>query len=366
MRENSMKTSHSTPATSESSLLKYDNIPNSSAKVLWAYSAADEYVESWHEKLNCRRRARGYDVKNFCVTPESLKRRWFPFQKLHQLWKWKYPPLMRMYRDLQRELEDRDVLVLYNGANLHPDFVSKLKQLRVYTAGDDPESTEVLTKPCAPAFDIQMVNNVSCLELYWSWGLTNVYFWPLGSLTFEEDVTDLSEEKVLDIGARKQELFFAGERLSPWRKNRLERLRQEFPSALFVGRGWDTSFLDWEKLYLTYRQTQIGWNLHNSLGPVNFRTFDLAAMGVMQICDNKRGLARLYKLGQEAIGFDSIDECIDLTKYYLLNVDEQRRIALAGMKRWKQDYSPDRVWESLISVIDKHLLARQTLNISKC
>lgn len=37
----------------------------------------------------------------------------------------------------------------------------------------------------------------------------------------------------------------------------------------------------------------------------------------MQICDNKSHLHMIFEVGKEAVGFDNVDEAIDLTRYYL-------------------------------------------------
>lgn len=60
------------------------------------------------------------------------------------------------------QLEDRDVLVLYNGANLHPEFISLLPNvMKVYTFGD-PESVPILAQPIAPAFDVHLLRFIEC------------------------------------------------------------------------------------------------------------------------------------------------------------------------------------------------------------
>src|SRR5512139_1060623 len=114
-------------------------------RYLWVYSAADEWTVAWHDRLLARRRAMGYDVEGFCNTPVDLQRRWLPFPELDKRWKSGDPALLRMYEQLAGILEGKDVLVLFAGANLHPDFVRWFPVLKVYTAGDDPESTEILT-----------------------------------------------------------------------------------------------------------------------------------------------------------------------------------------------------------------------------
>jgi hypothetical protein len=300
-----------------------------------------------------QRKLRGFDVKGFCVTPLGLNCRWLPFPELDYRWKKADRALMQMYEELAGQLHDRDVLVLYNGANLHPDFVRQMDILKVYTAGDDPESTEILTKPCAPSFDIHLVNNIACVEMYRQWGLRNVHFWPLGSLSEEQDIEDLSENSILEPQQRTIPIIYIGEK-NRYKAEILERLHQTFPDAFWAGRGWSRGRISDLEMTQLYRKSQIGWNVHNSTGPINFRTYELSAYGVMQICDNKSHLKDIYALGKEAVGFDSVEECIDLTQYYLHHKEEQRVIALNGWKRWKKDYTPDRVWDRLVDIVDDY------------
>lgn len=323
-------------------------------RYLWAYSASDAWVDQWNQRLLALRQSSGYDVKGFCVTPASLQRQWLPFPELDRRWKAGNRALLNLYENLARALEDRDVLILYNGANLHPDFVRWLNVLKVYTAGDDPESTTILTQPLAPAFDIHLVNNIACVPMYQGWGLKEVHFWPLGSLVFEDDQADLNEENILQVDRRTIPVIFLGERASTWRQKRLERLAQTFPQAYCAGYGWPNGFISWQETWAAYRKAQIGWNVHNSSGPINFRTYELPAHGILQICDNRSHLAKIFTLDKEVVGFETLEECIDLTRYYLAHPEEQRQIALAGWKRWKQSYTPDQVWQRLVEIVEQH------------
>ncbi len=326
-------------------------------RYLWAYSAANDHWRKWNERLIAKRQARGFDVKGFCLTPPELNNaKWLPFPDLDFAWRTAHPPLLEMYERMEEELRDRDVLVHYNGANLHPDFVRCLPVFKVYTAGDDPESTSILTRPVAGAYNLHLVNNVACLDMYKSWGLPHVYFWPLGSTVFVEDMKDLDENALLDISTRDIPIaLFCGR--SPWRNDRLDALAESFPEAYIAGAGWPRGFVDDETVRDVLRRAQIGWNIHNSTGPINFRTYDLPAYGIMQICDNKSHLDGLFKVNQEVVGFNNIEECIELTRYYLEHPEEQRRIALAGHKRWLADYTPDRVWDKLTDIVSAHFTA---------
>ena len=110
---------------------------------------------------------------------------------------------------------------------------------------------------------------------------------------------------------RDVEIVFFGERESHWRRARLDALTASFPQARCHGSGWPAGRLDDAELHALYRRARIGWNVHNSTGPINRRLYALAAFGVLQICDNKTGLAEVFRLGEEALGFDTIPEVIE-------------------------------------------------------
>ena len=321
-------------------------------RYLWVYSAADEWTVAWHERQLARRVSRGIDIKYYCNTPLSLQRRWLHFAELDRRWKIGDYALLQMYEGLVKELEGRDVIILYNGANLHPEFVDSLKHvMKIYTAADT-ESAAFLSKPIAPAFDVHLVNHLCDVERFRKWGLKHVYFWPLGSLASEDVTSDVTEESILDVTRRTTPtvLFCA---YTHWRKKQLDALVGAFPDAHVAGAGWPRGLVDYSEMWETYRHAQIGWNIHNSTG-FNFRTFELPAYGVMQVCDNKSELPAIFEVGKEVIGFDSIEECIDLTRYYLAHPLEQRQIALNGWRRWKREYTPDRVWDKLVTIVEKH------------
>ena len=82
-----------------------------------------------------------------------------------------------------------------------------------------------------------------------------------------------------------------------------------------------------------YRRAKIGWNFHLSVGPNNSRLTALPAFGILQICDNKANLGKIFKLDEEVVGFDTLEECLEKTRYYLDHPREARAIAAHGWKR---------------------------------
>jgi vacuolar-type H+-ATPase subunit C/Vma6 len=80
----------------------------------------------------------------------------------------------------------------------------------------------------------------------------------------------------------------------------------------------------------------------------------------MQICDNKQYLGKIFELGKEAVGFDTIEECQDLCRYYLAHDEERRIIAANGWKRALTDYTELAVFSRNINIFINLLASKTT------
>lgn len=282
---------------------------------------------------------------------------WWPFPKLDQKWRTGSADLMSRYGELADKLRGVDVLIAAGGSMLHPEFIRQLGTYNVFLCADDPENSAVLSQPVAAAFDFCCVANIACVGDYARWGVRHAAWLPHCVLAPVIDRT-ITEER-LHTATRDVDLVMCCERIYGMsdRAQRLERLQTEFPQAILRGKGWPRGFITDAELVGLYRRARIGWNLHNSTGPVNTRMMMLPAFGVMQICDCRANLGKVFKLGEEVIGFDTMDECVDATRYYLAHEDERRRIALAGWKRVLADYTEEKWWQRLLRHIAPHLPA---------
>lgn len=314
-----------------------------------AYSA-DRVAEETH--LAARLRRLGFDVE---ALPISCIGGWWHFPKLDHKWRTHSADLMSRYGILEERLRGKDVLIAAGGSMLHPEFIRQLSTFNVFVCADDPESSAVLSAPVASAFDFCCVANIACVGDYAGWGVKHAAWLPL---PVSDHVVDRTiTEECLRNGTRDVDLVMCSERVYGLsdRALRLERLHQEFPQAVLRGKGWPGGYLSEAALLGLYRRARIGWNLHNSIGPVNSRTMMLPAFGVMQICDCRDNLGKVFKLGEEAIGFETMDECVDATRYYLAHEDERRRIAIAGWQRVLADYTEEKWWHRLLNYIAPHL-----------
>lgn len=329
-------------------------------KVLYGYSyfysKAYPDIKKVNEKYFSVLRKAGFDVEGFCLTlnPPGPA---LSFASLDQMWRKRDRLLMKMYDELLRALDGKDVFINSSGINLHPEFVEKLPVFTIFQCFDDPESSEHLSKPVAYAYDLCLVGNVAEVQTYKTWGVKNAHWIPLGLFPGYYD-PEITEEKLF-ASPRDISLFMLSDRLSPYRKDRMDYLDASFPNAHFYGNGWSRGMLTIGNELKFLRRAKIGPNVHNSTGPINFRLYVLPANGVLQICDNKKYLGKVYEVGKEVIGFDSIEECVDLCNYYIIHDEERLEIALAGWKRVMRDYTEVPIFSRVLALVE------DTQNISK-
>ena len=294
----------------------------------------------------------GFKVKSI---PIYCRGGWWPFSKLNSKFKLHLPSLRFQYTRLKRELQGIDVMIASGGPMLHPEFVRQLHTYNILICADDPESSECLSKPIATAFDHCFPINFASLDDYSRWGCSRVdwLFHPI------PPQVEIIGKRLIQagLGERKISTAMFCERVFNLsnRASRIERLVDAFPETYISGRGWPRGFITTPEMYQVLTDSKIGWNLHNSTGPCNTRFTTLPALGVLQICDNKSTISHFFKLNEEIIGFNSIEECIELTHHYLKNDQQRATIAYNGLNRTLKCYTLDRWWERVLNCITPYI-----------
>jgi len=298
----------------------------------------------------------GFDIDPICLTidPPAYAK---SYDEIEKLWIKGDKKLLNLYENIYKRCENYDVFFNAAGIHLHRDFVKELPCFTVFGCNDDPEASERLSKPVADAYDMCLIGNIAEIETYKSWGVKKVSWLPLGLMHNFYNKT-LTENDILK-GKRDIDIFFMGDKTSPYRRNRLLALEKAFPNGSFWGKGWIKGYLPTGQEMHFLTNTQLGINIHNSTGPVNLRTFYLPANGVLQLCDNKNNLGKIFELDKEVIGFDSIEECIEKCHYYLHHKEEQRSIALSGWKRVLKDYTYPNIFKNYFYIPVKEALLQK-------
>jgi len=310
-------------------------------RTLLLYQNFQSGIEEFYRSHIRRLQGAGFAVEGFCVTVDPPAP-CLPYPELDGLWRCGDRRLMQLYSELEKKASEVDAIVLFNGANLHPEFLERLSTFNAYMCFDDPESSDILSKPVAKHFDACFVANIASVDQYRSWGCRNVFFRPFGFFASHVDLSINSEQ--IRSNEKDIDVCLFCERTSGWRSERLEYLEEHITGLYGRGCGWPLGYVSDEEVLKIYRRSRMGINLHNSTGPINFRTYTLPANGVMQICDNKYFLGQIFELGTEVIGYNEIEEVPDLVRFYLLNDEARIRIATAGYERAHRDYNEIEVW----------------------
>lgn len=309
------------------------------------FPGADEkYIAAQKKHISTYEQHSGFKLIPYPVPCEGG---WWKFEKLDREWRAGNSSLLQSYAQLAKELKPDDIVVCCGGSMMHPDFVRSLPNYTVMICADDPESSSDLSRPVASAFDCCLPVNVAVQELYWSWSAKQTsWIFPLVESYFFLNAVSKEEifSKVKDVPIS---LFCERVYNLSNRADRIEQLVKLFPETIVRGQGWPGGFISQEEMIDICRRTKIGWNLHNGVGPVNTRALSLPFMGIMQICDNKSYLSKMFELDREVVGFESLEECIEKTRYYLAHEEERQEIAYRGWERARKDYTYKRYWERM-------------------
>jgi hypothetical protein len=125
---------------------------------------------------------------------------------------------------------------------------------------------------------------------------------------------------------------------------------------IFKGKCYSASFgLD---MYTILAKSKVVFNMHTDAaeGVVgNMRMFESTGIGTCLLTDTGSNMADLFVEDQEVVTYNSIDECIEKSKYLLDNEAHRQEIALAGQKRTLKDHTLMQRYAEIDQLIKNHL-----------
>ena len=281
-------------------------------------------------------------------------------EHIDDLYRTRNPQYMSAAKDMIESLRKFDVVVFSTYNLLHPELLLEGLHDKIKVLGftDDPHSTYVRGIPYLWAFDAAYYispsysSRMGFAELFAQVGFKRVRWLPLAQpinypqLT-EEDIRNRSVQ-IAYVGLRALDQAFGSDfaLFGRWgMKGYYGYVRPLLGERPFFRTVLPISHAD--KLAL-YRNTKIGFNMHVSDLPSecgNMRTYETAAFGMMPLCD-RAGLnlqCQIFKEGTEAIYYDTIDEAIDLARYYLSHSEERAQVAFAAYRKTITDYTWEKV-----------------------
>lgn len=351
-------------------------------------------------KVKTENMIKRYVQKGYNITPinhreELGEDKTYTPDELYRLYHKRDPRLMQLYKKIANLAKTHDIFIVrYDNVYL-PEFLKSLKDIyKVYFCDDDPEGSDVGSKPYVHAFDhsfaaaVNFDKNTKTWQKYLEWGAKRADWYPL-SIMPEDYNPSLSVDNIYNVD-RDIDLVYVG---THWLKlGRLVEIKKTFPQMKIYGRGWNWKALlasplfhqraygnwDWRafsggikslslglekvkelptnELVPLYQRCKIGINIHESYGPCNRRMYQLPANGVMQICDCPEGLGQVFEIGKEVVVYHSIEEAIELIRYYLKHAEERKAIAAAGFERTMKEYNDLTIFFQVIEKIKRGML----------
>lgn len=111
-------------------------------------------------------------------------------------------------------------------------------------------------------------------------------------------------------------------------------------------------------MYKILAQSKIVVNRHISASRSyanNMRLYESTGMGALLITDKKKNLNEIFKVGEEVIEYNGLDDLIKKVTYYLSHADERDKIALNGQRRTLKEHTYQKRMKQLIALVDKYI-----------
>ena len=327
--------------------------------ITYCYTNQSSLMRKYHEdNCNILRETFGFNVKSICLTDLHPH---FYHKELKNVKKTK--EYLKYCNTLTKKLQNTDVLIHKNGTMIPLEVLRKFSFKKIFQCSDDFKSygsgLNLISKPVAKNYDYCAVSNIDCLDVYEKWGCENVFWHPLGSSFYNKKIEfnkfKNREKKAVFIGERNGVPYpILGRLFGMYRRKGFFDKFEKSVTIPFEGYGkdWDNGFVTDNEMIDIMSNNCFGVNKHGFPGSVNHRMYDMCSFGILQFCDNKSSLSKVYKLDEEIIGYDSIKELNEKLIYYKNNLKAAEEIAYNGFQKFNNEYSREKILEKMLKNSD--------------
>lgn len=145
------------------------------------------------------------------------------------------------------------------------------------------------------------------------------------------------------IALKKYDIGFVGYVTFRKRAEMLDRMYKEFPNFFFGQRLF-------EDAAEVYRKSRIVFNTAAN-GDINMRISEATGSGAFLLTEYVPHLEELYENKKHLVWYKTMDEAVELAKYYLEHEDEREAIAKAGMEETLAKHTYEKRAETILSTI---------------
>lgn len=239
---------------------------------------------------------------------------------------------------------------------IYPETLDKLKQKykTINWFGDDQWRFPSFTSKYAKHFTYCITTDDFAVEKYKDIGIESVFLSQWAALN-----TELPTEKDTDY---LYDISFVGG-AAPTRKWIVSEFQKAGLNVHAFGHGWPAGAVSLEKMHEIFRRSKINLNLSNSINydirfllhnPKNIihvirgaknvsqmkaRNFEIPYFGGFQLTEYLPSLENYFEIGREVSCYASLDEAIQLAKYYLKNESQREQVKAKAVARARSEHT---------------------------
>lgn len=156
------------------------------------------------------------------------------------------------------------------------------------------------------------------------------------------------------LAMKKYDIGFVGFATFRKRAEMLDKIFTAFPNFFFGQRLF-------EEAAEIFRKSRIVFNTA-AVDDLNMRLFEATATGSFLLTEWCDTMPHVFEDGKHLVTYRSMDEAIDIAKYYLEHADEREKIAKAGMEHTLENHTYQHRVVHAFNVIEdlKEMKCRQT------
>lgn len=262
------------------------------------------------------------------------------------------------------------------GVWLKPNVIMKIKEMK-YRIGvwivDDPYDIDQSLQ-IAPYYDYIFNTEKNVISIYKKIN-DNVYYLPLGAneSTFKIQKNVKYASDVCIIGTayenRRNIVDKIADKLIDYDVHIIGILWDKLKSFRLLKNKISLGVISDEEAARFYSNAKINLNIHRAYDDetlrklnknkikaisLNNRTFEIAATGAFQIIDYREEVSNFYKIDEEIVVFENIDDLAEKLEYYLKNEEKRLKIARNSYYRTLREHLLRHRLEKVLHIIENN------------
>jgi len=173
-------------------------------------------------------------------------------------------------------------------------------------------------------------------------------------------INTLSESYCIKHNIKKyiKDVSFIGANIAD-RSSYISAFKQVGIKVDTYGKGWAEGYIDSKRMMDLFNQSKINLNFtktydNSKNSQLKLRVFEICLCGGFLLTEYLPGIEDYFELDKDIVCFQSKEEAIEKIKYYIQNDREREKIANAGWKKAKNNYTFEKIFGTFFSGIEEN------------